>query len=171
MREKNQPALLVGERVTVRSAAFDDMLATRHYRFSRALRKYANPDKPVKSIEEEQKWWRDDIESGRCAIFAICLKDDTVIGFINAFCFNEERTDCETGIAIFPPDNYGRGYGEEAYRLLLSFLNEAHQLHTTHIYVATENGKAIRLYEKLQYEIEDTVTFDGKEWFKMRYDF
>ncbi|MDP7423193.1 MAG: GNAT family N-acetyltransferase [bacterium] len=159
-----------GKRISVQTATFDDRIKTRIHRFSEELLKYAEPGKPVKSVAEEKEWWRYEIVSGKQAIFTIYLADDTIIGFINVFGFNRERGDCESGIVIFPPENYGHGYGGEAYKLLLPYLKETYGLKSTYVFVALENTQAIRLFEKLGFGHQDTVTFDNQPWLRMTYD-
>lgn len=163
--------ILTGERMHLREASFNDWSKTRKHRFSRESLKYDDPDRPMPSIEEEKKWWVEDVQSGKHLIFTICLKNNGIVGFIHAFSFNKEKSDCETGIGIFPQENYGKGYAYEAYRIFLPYLKKEYKLKSTYILVHPRNKRAIRLYEKLNYKRREMVKDANMMWLRMEYDF
>ena len=101
---------------------------------------------------EDKKFFINDVQSGKHLLFAVCTKNDKIIGFIHAFSFNKEISDCETGILILLPENYGKGYGYEAYKILLKYLGEEHKLKSTYILMHPQNQSALRLYKKLGYK-------------------
>ncbi len=111
------------------------------------------------------------MQSGKHLIFAVCLIDGEIVGFIHAFSFNKEKSDCETGIGIFPPENYGKGYAYEAYRILLQYLKKEYELKSTYIFVHPGNERAIRLYEKLNYTRQGMIRDGNMTWLRMEYSF
>lgn len=163
--------VLKGEKIYLQEASFDDWNEMRKYRLSKESLKHDDPDRPIPSIQEEKEWWVNDVQSGKHLIFTVCTKNNKIIGFVHAFSFNKEKSHCETGIGIFPPENYGKGYAYETYRIFLPYLKKNYELKSTYIFVHPENKRAIGLYEKLNYKKRGTAKDGNMVWLKMEYGF
>ena len=90
------------------------------------------------------------------AQFAICVQGtDELVGDIalNEM-YNRVNRDANMRIAIFREENYGKGYGTEAIRLLLDFGFGILNLHRIELEVYTINPRAYRAYEKVGFKKE-----------------
>lgn len=93
--------------------------------------------------------------------FAIRLKDDllandTLIGYMDIDSIQWNNGSAWVSIAIGDPQYQGKGYGEEATRLLLHFAFAELNLHRVQLTVFRYNERAVRLYERLGFVLEGT---------------
>lgn len=92
--------------------------------------------------------WTDEPESTRMVIEI----DGAVAGLIQ-FCEETEPRYRHAGIDLFlDPALHGRGFGEEAVRLVARLLIEERGHHRVTIDPAAENAAAIRAYEKVGFK-------------------
>jgi RimJ/RimL family protein N-acetyltransferase len=61
------------------------------------------------------------------------------------------------GIAIFDPENWGKGYGSETLEILIDFSWKHLNLRRLELGVHTFNKRAIRVYEKLGFKMIGTA--------------
>jgi len=127
--------------------------------------KYDHPDRPVPSIERAVAFWDDKVMTGVCRFWGIYRQGSSeLVGVINAFNFNAEKQSCETGINIYPPENFGKGYAMAAYQLLHEFLKQYFNISETCSLTNPLNKPAVRLYQKLSYTDGGTVEDEGMTW-------
>lgn len=60
-------------------------------------------------------------------------------------------------IAISEKENWSKGYGSEATRLMVKYAFETINLNRVQLHVSTENQRAVRTYEKIGFSIEGTL--------------
>lgn len=163
--------MIKGKKIYLQKTTLKDWIDTREARFSKEILKYDSLQRPMPSPEEEKKFFSDYVGTGKYVIFNICKKNSGIIGFINAFSFNREKALCETGIMILSPENYGKGYGKEAYEIFLKYLKKEHNLKTTYILTHPHNKRALNLYKKLGYKDLGMVKDPPDLWQCMEYKF
>jgi len=133
--------------------------------------KYDHPDRPLPSKERSAKFWDEKVATGICRFWGIyTTNDQKLVGVINAFDFSSEKQSCETGINIYPPENFGKGYAVAAYKLLHEILKDELQIKSINIMTSTENRKALNVYRKLGYTDGGLVDDEGMVWQGMQYN-
>ena len=100
-------------------------------------------------------------------IFAIATKKDNIhIGNIKLGNINWIHRYADLGIMIGEKKYWGKGYGQEACRLLLKYAFEVLNLNKVILGVYATHKQAIRIYQKVGFKIEGRVkkllNFKGK---------
>ena len=108
-------------------------------------------------------------ESPTMFAFAICtLDDDRLIGEIDLSGINWASGESIVGIGIGDRNDWGKGYGTDAMRVILRFAFEELNLHRVFLNTFEYNPRAIRSYEKCGFKHEGRVrgmlNRDGKRW-------
>ncbi|MEX0775223.1 MAG: GNAT family protein [Phycisphaeraceae bacterium] len=73
----------------------------------------------------------------------------------------------EVGIFIAAPMNHGKGYGEQALRLLIRHAADDLGLQRLHLTVLEEHAAAVHLYRKLGFDVEGCLrrhAFKNGQW-------
>ncbi|AQP53614.1 hypothetical protein CBF34_00700 [Vagococcus penaei] len=98
---------------------------------------------------------------------------DQVIGFVSLTEVLFKNRRAELGIGILNPEYRGKGYGDEAVRLILRYAFDHLGLHKVNLSVHAYNVGAIHLYEKIGFLREgvnrEAIYRDG-QWFD-QYDY
>jgi RimJ/RimL family protein N-acetyltransferase len=114
---------------------------------------YDEPAAPVSA-----RWWRERLEKTQGAAdlkLAIrTLTDDRLIGYANLFDLMNEHYDCWLGIGIGDRNNWDKGYGTDALRILLRFAFQELNRHRVSLDVVAGNARAQRAYEKVGFVVE-----------------
>lgn len=86
-------------------------------------------------------------------------------------CFDYDENQIMLGVQM-RPDLTGKGMGTEIVKIILDFGREKFKFDEIRLYVAKFNKRAIRLYEKLKFEIIDefiwNVNGEEKEFISMK---
>lgn len=155
LREDN---ILEGSLVRLAALTEDDAVHLvrfqRNAAYSRLLDTWpARPrskDEIVKRIKDEAK--RDTVYH-----FSIRrMDDDEFLGFAELDGIDWSHGSCELGIGLGNPDNWGKGYGRDAMKLLLTFAFSEMNLHRVGLTVFAYNERARALYEKMGFVHEGT---------------
>jgi RimJ/RimL family protein N-acetyltransferase len=77
------------------------------------------------------------------------LADDMFIGFVVLHSIKWASQTCELAIAIGPSEYRGKGYGQDALRLILNYAFDELNLHRVGLTVMEYNTAAILAYEKV----------------------
>jgi RimJ/RimL family protein N-acetyltransferase len=115
-------------------------------------------------IEKEQEKQKDTIHS-----FAIrTLADDRVIGEVGLGGIRWIHGDAFVGIGLGDRDDWNKGYGTDAMRLILRYAFLELNLHRVTLSVFEYNPRAIRSYEKAGFKEEgrlrEAVRREGRYW-------
>jgi RimJ/RimL family protein N-acetyltransferase len=114
-----------------------------------------------KNLVEEQK---DD----ELFLLIRTLHDDRTIGFIGLDGISWTHGDAWIGIGLGDREDWGKGYGTDAMRILLRYAFEELNLHRLSLSVFEYNPRAIRSYEKVGFVIEGSarqfLNRDGKRY-------
>jgi RimJ/RimL family protein N-acetyltransferase len=76
------------------------------------------------------------------------LSDDTFIGFVALFTIKWASQTCDMAIGIGPSEYRGKGYGQDALRLILNYAFSELNLYRVGLTVMSYNTAAIRAYER-----------------------
>jgi RimJ/RimL family protein N-acetyltransferase len=158
------------ERIFLAPLTWTDYLEAGKFIHTEEYRQFDEPSRPIPSQEDEKRFWVNCIESNLYFIRGIrLLSDHSLVGSINAFDFNESDQSCESGINIFPPVNFGKGYAFDAYRLFLPLLKESKNIKTVNILTHPLNERARKLYLKLGFVQLGFIPDENVTWVKMSY--
>ena len=123
------------------------------------------------SAKKMKEWFEKDIEndSPTFVFFSIrTLAEDRLIGFIAFDSINWTDRDAFVAIGIGERDAWGKGYGTDAMRLMLSYGFNELNLHRVTLNVFEYNPRGIRSYEKCGFKhegrIRQFILRDGKRW-------
>lgn len=117
-----------------------------------------SPFRYVSRISEEE-WLRKKMQFSNAEIqLAICLKDGNQhIGNIHLRNVDWVSRTAETGVFIGEAENWSKGYGREAMRLILRHAFNDLGLQRVWLTVFADNQRAIRSYEKCGFVVEGTL--------------
>ncbi|MEN9640015.1 MAG: hypothetical protein RLZZ262_1884 [Bacteroidota bacterium] len=109
------------------------------------------------------------IQSKDVVMFAICDKtNDQHIGNIKIDHFDWVSRTCELGLLIGDKNYWGKGIGQEACKLTLSYAFQTLNIRKVMLAVYANNPAAIGLYNKLGFKLEGTLrqhVFDDGQYY------
>jgi RimJ/RimL family protein N-acetyltransferase len=82
------------------------------------------------------------------------LSDDTFIGFVVLFSIKGASQTCDMAIGIGNPEYRGKGYGQDALRLILNYAFSELNLYRVGLTVMSYNAAAIKSYERAGFVLE-----------------
>jgi RimJ/RimL family protein N-acetyltransferase len=129
-------------------------------------------DPPKLFSEKKWKEWLEkelDKEVLGGMYFAIrTLDGDRLIGFIGLFDLFMQHGDTLVAIALGEHDNWGKGYGTDAMRIMLRYAFQELNLRRVGLIVFEYNPRAIHSYEKAGFisegRIRQVMLRDGRRW-------
>jgi len=96
------------------------------------------------------------------------IEGDKLIGFIEIGAINWISREGWIGVGIGEPDDWGRGYGSEALRLVMRYAFEVLNLNRLALGVFEYNPRGRRAYEKVGFVYEgkqpESVRRNGRWW-------
>lgn len=98
--------------------------------------------------KEEKEWWKNEVLKQKFIILSI-KANQQFIGFVKGFDLSADGKQCECGIEIFSPSNYGKGIGFQAMKLFLNYLQHQMKMDTTIALIHPQNNRSIHLFRKL----------------------
>lgn len=169
----DNPDLFQGDRVRLSAeepATFGEAFSrwSRDSEFSRLL----DTDPPhLWSARQVKGWLEEDAEKDPPPeyFFAIYTLDSPrLIGFAVLMHISWDNGDCMVAIGIGEREQWGKGYGTDAMRLMLRYAFTELNLHRVTLGVFEYNLRAIRSYEKVGFRIEGRsrkhLNRDEKRW-------
>ena len=108
------------------------------------------------SSEREKKWIENSIYNDKNNIrLAICLKEkNNYIGNVNLNNIDWINRNAEFSIFIGEKNEWGKGYAQEATKLMLNFGFRQRNLNRIYLTVLENNNPAISLYNKIGFKKE-----------------
>lgn len=163
-------SMFVGTRIRLTALRPDDAaVIARWYEDGDFSRLYDVSAAYPRSLASLTRWLEDTDRQKDVYAFAIRpLYSEDLLGIIdlNGILWNQRTA--WLGIGIGDPEQRGRGYGEEAVRLILNFAFDELNLHRIQLTVFSYNERAIRLYERLGFVREgvmrEALLRDGRRW-------
>jgi RimJ/RimL family protein N-acetyltransferase len=121
------------------------------------------------SIEKMKKWMEENELSDAVAFFMIKNKEDNqIIGDIGLSGFQGKHSNAFVGISIGDPENWGRGFGTDAMRVILRYGFGMLNLHHISLTVFEYNPRGVKSYEKAGFKLEGVqrqfLNRDGRRW-------
>ncbi|MFC1878354.1 GNAT family N-acetyltransferase [Chloroflexota bacterium] len=111
----------------------------------------------VYSAKMFQQWFEKDIEKTRTGGIGFnirTLEDDRLIGFVGVFDIQWNHGDAWIGIGIGERDQWGKGYGTDAMRVILRYAFTELNLQRVSLGVFSYNKRAMCSYEKAGFRYE-----------------
>lgn len=121
------------------------------------------------SSQQVQKWIEKQYEKPDDYVFAIrLLADDRIVGEIGLDGIRWTYGDTSVGIGIGKKEDWGKGYGTDAMRIILRYAFTELNLRRVTLDVFEYNPRGIRSYEKAGFVIEGrvrgAVLREGRRW-------
>jgi RimJ/RimL family protein N-acetyltransferase len=119
------------------------------------------------TLEQVEKFCRSISESDDRADYAITVNDDpTYIGEVVLNQIDWKNRSASFRIALAANQNFDKGYGTEATKLIVAYGFETLKLHRIELEVYDFNPRALRVYEKVGFVREgvrrDVLLWEGK---------
>lgn len=156
--------------VKIEPITWQKYLGVRDHVHSADARRFDDPERAVPGIEDDRRWWKESVESGRHLVLSVRLADDSICGLLHAFDFDPEHERCEIGITIFPAENRGRGIGRRATLLHLVYLKDQLGIRRVLAQTRVDNVPAIAMYEKIGFRRIRQVRDCDLDWLVLEFD-
>jgi RimJ/RimL family protein N-acetyltransferase len=117
--------------------------------------------------EDELEWFEKVRKDEGTFLFAVRRRDTgALVGTASLFDINWRVRKCVFGIALGPPEIWGKGFGSEATRLTLRYAFSELNLNRVQLFVYEFNERAVRAYKKVGFQKEgrlrEAVYRDGR---------
>lgn len=145
--------IIRGEKVFLRPIRPSDFPKLAAWSRDREIARYVGGQYPTR-LEEYAEWHRRLQSDRHSHHLAISTHDDVLIGHIELDHIAWRSGDAELRIRIGERQHWGRGYGTEAVRLLLSHAFSSLNLKRVYLRVFSFNERAIRCYRKAGFRRE-----------------
>lgn len=160
--------MYTGNKVRLREYRKEDVKLAQSYLNDREIRKLLNPGIPYPlTFGDEEKWVESLSSQNDRYSFAIeTLDDNKYIGGCGINDIDWKNSVAIIGIVIGDKEYWGKGYGTDAMKLLISFVFEQMNLNKIKLHVFSFNERAIKCYEKCGFTKEgvlrEEIFSDGK---------
>jgi len=157
--KKNPPTQpsLIGRKVYLRPLTADDVLAVHRWRLQSELQSLSCHAIVFRTPEEASEAYQKREPAADTQRFAIVrLKDDTLVGMVSYFSYNDLNRSAELGL-IVDPDERRHGFGKEGLRLLAGYLFQYRGLNKVHAQTAAFNKPTAKLLEKSGFKLDATL--------------
>ena len=160
--------MFTGEKVRLREYRREDVQLAQAYINDYEVKRLLHPGIPYPyTYEDEMKWFENNSATKDIYSFAIeTLEDNKYIGGCGINNIDWKNSVAVVGIFIGDKNYWGKGYGTDAMKILVSFIFDQLNIHKIKLHVFSFNQRAIRSYEKCGFKTEgilrDEIFKDGK---------
>ncbi len=160
---------LNGELATLRSKRMSDAWNDYVWRTDTELSELDAAEPLGLSFVDFERFYHEDLKryNRRSLRFAIEDEDGVHIGNCMCYDYNERRMQAEFGIMIGDPAYWGRGYGTEATKTLLTHIFETTDMRRLYLHTLVSNRRAQRSFINAGFRPYDHVWRDGKSFVQM----
>jgi RimJ/RimL family protein N-acetyltransferase len=153
--------MIYGELIGLRALTTADMATWVEWRNDPEIKALLGGWSFPVSLEAEQEWFEKArrVESTKRLGIEV-LSDGRYIGNIGLYDIDWKDRKAEYGILIGDKDAWGRGYGLDASNALLAYAFRELNLHRIFLRVLAHHRRAIRLYEKIGFQVEGRLRQD-----------
>jgi len=144
--------MIPGEKTTLRAMEKRDIELLRNLRNHPDMRRWHCSHMLVSDIEQEE-WYERSGTDQRNKIFMVDDLNGNTVGYVQLRNIDYKNRSVEIGIHL-GPEAQGRGYGRDAFLLLMRFAFNEMNMHRVYLQVFDFNDRAIKLYEKLGFREE-----------------
>ena len=142
--------LFSGERIRLRKMSSEDVSIYHKWRNDIEVMQFTNPSLDVFTYAETEKFVNSITESHNSKGYMIEeVKTDKPIGVTSLINIDYGNRNAECIIDIGDKDYWSKGFGREAFKLLLDFSFNELNLHKIYLRVFSFNERAIKLYQNL----------------------
>jgi RimJ/RimL family protein N-acetyltransferase len=147
--------LFTGERVRLRKMSSEDVSVYHRWRNDIEVMQFTNPSLDVFTYADTEDFVKSITESRHSKSYMIEeVKSDKPIGVTSLINLDYGNRNAECIIDIGDKNYWSKGFGQEAFRLLLDFAFRELNLHKVYLRVFSFNERAVRLYQKLGFDEE-----------------
>jgi RimJ/RimL family protein N-acetyltransferase len=147
---------LIGRKVYLRALGRADARDLQRFMNHPEVNRTLSSWRPV-TLESEGDWVERTGRSENDMVLGISpLADDRLIGVCGLHAIDWQNRVGSFGIAIGEPDEWGKGYGTEATRLITGHGFERLNLHRIQLDVYDLNARAQHIYEAVGFRLEGT---------------
>lgn len=147
--------LFNGERLRLRKMSMEDVPVYHQWRNDMEVMHFTNPALDVFTYSDTENFVQTIIESNHAKSYIIEEREsDKPIGITALTNLDYENRNAECIIDIGDKNYWGKGFGREAFQLLLDYAFQEMNLHKVYLRVFSFNERAIRLYQKLGFQTE-----------------
>lgn len=151
--------LFTGERIRLRKMSNEDVLIYHTWRNDMEVMQYTNPSLDVFTYADTERFVNSVVESHNSKGYIIEeIHTNKPIGVTSLINIDYVNRNAECIIDIGDKDYWSKGFGGEAFKLLLDFAFKELNLHKVYLRVFSFNDRAIRLYQKLGFVEEGKLT-------------
>ncbi len=159
---------LIGERIYLRPLEREDVPQLQTYINDPEVTRTLTAYRPINRAQEEAFIERiGKNENEVCAGIAL-RHDDKLIGCVGLHQFDFKNRTASFGLGIGAKEEWDKGYGTEATRLIVRYGFETLNLNRIALRVYAYNPRAIRTYEKAGFKMEGVLRQDcyrdGRYW-------
>lgn len=149
--------MLEGRRVRLRSFELSDVEEIMKYWNNVELRRFlGNVDRGPAASNEEEEWirntWKQRQERTAFTFAVEAIAENKLIGGTGLFNIDWTSRSAETGISIYNPEYWGKGYGSESLNLILGFAFRDLNLNRVQLEVFDFNERAQECYLKVGFK-------------------
>ncbi|MDG5816349.1 GNAT family N-acetyltransferase [Chitinispirillales bacterium ANBcel5] len=94
-----------------------------------------------------------EIDLNRIRLVIAGREDNSYLGQLELFAFNENRTECEVDIVIANPNNWSLGIGSEAISLICNHMVEYYGIKRFRARIKHSNNRALKVAEKTGFKL------------------
>ena len=130
-----------------------------------------NTEARLWSVKKVKEWLEKGFEKETPATFTFSiriLESDRLIGFVGLGGVQWSQGDAWMGIGLGDRQDWGKGYGTDALRVLLRYIFTELNLHRVSLGVFEYNPRALRSYEKAGFRMEGRqrklYEREGRRW-------
>jgi RimJ/RimL family protein N-acetyltransferase len=153
--------MIYGELVRLRALTLADMAQLVEWRNDPEIKSLLGGWSFPVSLEAEQEWFEKARQIQSTQRLAIeVLSDGRYIGNIGLYEIDWKERKAEYGILIGDKAAWGQGYGLDASNALLAYAFRELNLHRVFLRVLAHHKRAIRLYEKVGFQVEGRLRQD-----------
>lgn len=119
--------------------------------------------KPPENLEGEIKWLKEVINNSKDLVFSIYLKENNkMIGNIGTHNLDDPDKNFTLGILIGEKEEWGKGYGTDAFKALIPYLFKKKGAKKLNLTVAKKNIPAQKVYLKAGFEFKGTKKIENR---------
>ncbi len=143
--------ILKSKRLVLRTIKLSDAPEyTRWFNDEEIIKYLSTQNKPT--LEKEKKIIKEKLKSKDKNTFTILLKNK-IIGFSSVKIF-KSRNYASIGGAIGEKDEWGNGYGREAFETVLDYLFKKMKMNRVELEVYEDNKRAFKVYKRIGFKKE-----------------
>ena len=159
---------LIGERIYLRAFEPDDAAMLKQFICDPEITRTLMAYRPY-TIQQELEFIEKATKQENDIVLGIATKaDDKLIGSVGLHRIDWRDRRCEFGIMIGAKEEWNKGFGTEATRLITRYAFETLNLNRVALRVYEHNARAMRAYEKAGFRKEGILRQDafreGKYW-------